>query len=252
MISSPNERLPLYAQVEETLASRISEGQLVVGSQLPTEDELVREFGVSRTTVRTTIQNLVRRGLVEIRRGRGTFVSAPRITQPLKALTGFVEDMLLQSRKPSARVIDRRIIPADTLVASKLQLPEGTMVVQILRVRLADGVPLSFDETYLPERLGRRVLEDDLTTQPIFMLLEERYDTPLLEAEYDMGAVLADSKVAFALEVESGMPIFQIDRTSYSVNHRPVDYERLYYRGDLIRFRTRLERKSGLHPITKD
>jgi GntR family transcriptional regulator len=251
MSSDQNKRLPLYVQIEEALATRISEGLLAIGHQLPPEDELIREFGVSRTTVRTTIQNLVRRGLVEIRRGRGTFVSAPCITQPLTELTGFVEDMLLQSRKPSARVIDRRIIPADSLVASKLQVAEGTMVVQILRVRLADDVPLSLDETYLPERLGRRVLNDDLTTQPIFTLLEQRYDTPLLEAEYDMGAVLAEPKVAFALEVDSGTPIFQIDRTSYSVNHRPVDYERLYYRGDLIRFRTRLERKSGQRSLAQ-
>src|ERR1700742_526811 len=105
-------RLPLYAQVEDALAARISSGALPVGTQLPSEDELIREFGVSRTTIRTTIQNLVRQGLVEIRRGRGTFVASPRMVLELTELTGFVEDMRLLGRAPSTRVLERKLLPA--------------------------------------------------------------------------------------------------------------------------------------------
>ena len=78
-------------------------GALPVGTQLPSEEELIREFNVSRTTIRATIQNLVRQGLVEIRRGRGTFVASPRIVQELTELTGFVEDMrvLVGSPRPA-------------------------------------------------------------------------------------------------------------------------------------------------------
>lgn len=236
-------RLPLYAQVEDILAARISSGALPVGTQLPSEDELIREFDVSRTTIRTTIQNLVRRGLVEIRRGRGTFVASPRMVQELTELTGFVEDMLLLGRTPTARVVSREVVPADHLVAGKLAITASTPVVQIRRVRLSEGVPLSFDETYLPEGLGRKVMADDLTAEPIFALLEERYDTPLIEAEYELEAVAAEPAIAMALEIPTGSPIFLIDRTSYTLGHRPVDYERLHYRGDQIRFKTRLARR---------
>ncbi|WP_425057361.1 GntR family transcriptional regulator [Sphingomonas oligoaromativorans] len=76
---SETDRLPLYAQVEATLAARISTGELELGERLPSEDELVRDFAVSRTTVRSAVQSLVKRGMVEIRRGRGTFVAQPRI-----------------------------------------------------------------------------------------------------------------------------------------------------------------------------
>jgi GntR family transcriptional regulator len=236
-------RLPLYAQVEDILAGRISSGALPVGAQLPSEEELIREFNVSRTTIRATIQNLVRRGLVEIRRGRGTFVASPRMVQELTELTGFVEDMRLLGRTPTARVISREIVPADHLVANKLAIAAGTPVVQIRRVRLGDGVPLSFDETYLPEELGRKVMADDLATEPVFTLLEERYDTPLLEAEYEMEAAAAEPAVAMALEIPTGSPIFLIDRTSYALDRRPVDYERLHYRASHIRFKTRLARR---------
>jgi GntR family transcriptional regulator len=239
----PSTRLPLYVQVEDVLAARISSGALPVGTQLPSEEELIREFEVSRTTIRMTIQNLVRQGLVEIRRGRGTFVASPRMVQELTELTGFVEDMRVLGRTPTARVLSREVIPAAPLVAEKLAIPAGTTVVQIRRVRLSDGVPLSLDETYLPEELGRRVMTDDLAKEPIFTLLEARYDTLLVEAEYVLEAAAAEPAVAAALEIPVGSPIFLIERTSYTAGHRAVDYERLHYRGDYIRFRTRLARR---------
>jgi GntR family transcriptional regulator len=241
-------RQPLYVQVEDALAERIASGALPAGHQLPSEESLVSEFNVSRTTIRTTIQNLVRRGLVEIRRGKGTFVAPPRITQELTELTGFVEDMQILGRDATARLLDKKVVPASETVARQLGLPLGTDVVQILRVRLADGVPLSFDETYLPEELGQKIMADDLVTEPIFSLLEQKYSTPLLEAEYQLEASIADAAVAMALSVPPGSPIFLIERTSYSVGHRPVDYEKLHYRGDHIRFKTRLMRRAARRP----
>jgi GntR family transcriptional regulator len=148
-------RLPLYAQVQEILIARILSGEFPVGAKLPSEEELIREFGVSRTTIRVTIQNLKLQGLLEIRRGRGTFVKSPRMVQELTKLTSFVEDSRVLGRAPTVRVLAREIIPAEPFVAEKLAVPVGTTVVRICRVHLSDGVPLSYDETYLLEELGR-------------------------------------------------------------------------------------------------
>jgi GntR family transcriptional regulator len=243
-----NHHLPLYAQVENVIIDRISDGSLPAGSRLPSEDSLVQEHCVSRTTIRAAIQSLVQRGLVEIRRGKGTFVTHPKITQELTELTGFVEDMQRLGRHPTAKVLDQRIVAADQLVARHLALPQGAPVVRIQRVRLADGMPLSFDETYLPKDLGKKVMADNLKTEPIFSLLEERYNTPLVVAEYQLEAVCADATVATALRIGLGSAIFLIERTSYSIGHRPVDYEKLHYRGDQIRFVTRLARRT---PVLK-
>jgi GntR family transcriptional regulator len=114
---------------------------------------------------------------------------------------------------------------------------------RIRRVRLANGVGLSFDETYLPLEIGEKIVTHDLEAEPIFALLEQRYNIPLVEAEYELEAISADADVAAALGVDTGSAIFLIERTSYSVGDRPVDYEKLHYRGDLIRFRTRLTRR---------
>lgn len=235
----------LYSRVETILADEIADGTLKVGDQLPTEDSLLVRFEVSRITVRRAIQNLVRRGLVEIRRGKGTFVATPKITQELTELSGFVEDMRAVGRKPTARVIGKEIVVADTTVAGQLALTKGQRVVRIHRVRLADGVPISFDETYLPLEIGKKIITNNLKVEPIFTLLERKYDIPLIEAEYKLEAVAAEAEVATALRVKQGSPIFRIERTSYSTGNLPVDYERLYYRGDLVRFVTRLARKAS-------
>ena len=238
-----NHHLPLYAQVENVIIDRISDGSLPPGTRLPSEDDLVQEYAVSRTTIRAAIQSLIQRGLVEIRRGKGTFVTQPKITQELTELTGFVEDMQALGRQAEAKVLDQQVVAANQIVARQLAIPQGTLVVRIQRVRLADAIPLSFDETYLPKQLGEKVMADNLETEPIFSLLEQKYRTPLVEAEYRLEAVCADPTVATALCIDVGSPIFLIERTSYSTGHRPVDYEKLHYRGDQIRFVTRLMRR---------
>src|ERR1700704_3406596 len=234
---------PLYETVESTLAAGIADGSLPPETQLPPEEGLTERFKVSRTTVRKAIQNLIERGLVEVRRGKGTFVTRPRITQELTELTGFVEDMQVLGRNPTARLLDKRIVAADQTVAHHLALAPGTLVVRLRRVRFADGVAMSFDETYLPRDIGEKVAENDLEAEPVFALLEAKYDTPLVEAEYKLEAAAADPVAAQALQVPAGSPIFLIERTPYTTGNRPVDFERLHYRGDLIRFVTRLARR---------
>src|ERR1700741_1697327 len=242
--------MPLYAQVEEVLASNIADGTLPPGTRLPAEHSLIERFAVSRTTIREAIQNWIRRGLVEIQRGKGTFVTQPKISQDLTRLTGFVEDMQLLGRTASARLLDQETVPANQTVSRRLGLPLGTLVVRIRRIRLPHNLPFSFDETYLPRELGEKVVQSDLEAEPIFSLLEEKYDTPLTEAEYRLEAICADSIVADALGIDAGSPIFLIERTSYSEGQRPVDYEKLHYRGDQIQFVTRLARRTGSGPQT--
>jgi GntR family transcriptional regulator len=239
----PHSHLPLYAQVEAVLASSIADGTLTLGSRLPSEDSLIERFAVSRTTIRKTIQNLADSGLIEIRRGKGTFVTQPKITQELTELSGFVEDMRALGRHPTARVVSKQIVEAGETVARQLALTVGTLVVRIERVRLADDVPMSFDETYLPREIGEKVMENDLENEPIFSLLEQKYNLQLVEAEYRLEAVSAEAAVARALGISAGSPIFLIERTSYCAGHQPIDYEKLYYRGDQIRFVTRLARR---------
>jgi GntR family transcriptional regulator len=239
---------PLYARIAASLASDIAAGTLLPGTQLPPEEGLTERFGVSRTTVRKAVESLVVGGLVEIRRGKGTFVAEPKIRQDLTELSGFVEDMLALGRTPTARLLDKRAVAANKTVAQQLGILPGTQVYRIERIRLANGVPMSFDETYLPLEIGEKVASNDLEAEPIFALMEGKYGIPLVEAEYALEAVTADDHVADALGIAAGSAIFLIERTSFAKGHGPVDYEKLYYRGDLIKFVTRLSRRPPTLP----
>ncbi|HEX5406560.1 MAG TPA: GntR family transcriptional regulator [Pseudonocardiaceae bacterium] len=240
--------LALYAQIAEAIAQDIRTGRLAPGDQLPAEGALEDQFGVSRITVRGAIRELVARDLVEIRRGRGTFVTTPKLTQQLTALTGFVEDMQAAERDATAELLGHDTVPADRDVAERLRLNLGTQVTRIRRVRLADRRPISVDETYLPLDIGRRIVTHDLSREPIFTLLEQHYDIPIVDAEYAMEAIAAPEHVAAALGVAPNSPIFLIERTSHSTGNTPIDYERLHYRGDAIRFVTRLSRRPPTEP----
>ena len=212
--------VPLYGKVEEVLASEIARGDMRPGDRLPSEDELLTRFAVSRITVRRAIQNLVQRGIVEIQRGRGTFVLAPKVSQELTKLTGFVEDMDTHGRKASARVVSQQVVVATPRVAQQLGISKGTRVMRIERVRLADAVPMSFDETYLPLDIGRKIVRNNLRVMPIFTLLEEKYGIPLTDAEYSLEAAAASAQVAEALEVPEGAPIFRIERMHFQRGHK--------------------------------
>ena len=115
----------LYSKIEEAIATEIAQGEYRPGDQLPTEDALLQRFQVSRITIRRAIQNLVSRGLLEIRRGLGTFVLSPQIEAELTKLTGFVEDMNATGRKATARVVSQDVVAASARVAERLQLAKG-------------------------------------------------------------------------------------------------------------------------------
>ena len=113
----------------------------------------------------------------------------------------------------------------------------------IERVRLADGHPVSFDQTWLPEGIGAQVASEDLSEEPIFRLLEDKYGIPLVEATYRLEAIVADDALGDRLETEPGAPVLRVARTTFTTGQRPIDYELLHYRGDLISFATRLTRE---------
>lgn len=246
MPNKQTDPVPEHVRVEQELLADMRSGALPAGTRLPPEAQLVERFNVSATTIREVVYNLRKRGFVEVGPSRRICVIQAKITQELVGLTGFVEDMQALGMQATARVIDKKIVIADEIVARKLQLRKSDPVVRIQRIRIGDGLPLSFDETYLPRSIGEKVMNDDLVTTQIFTLLEEKYATPLINAEYKMEAISAPHLVADALEIPANSPVFMIERTSFSTNDRPVDYEKLYYRADHIRFSTYLHRSAKL------
>ena len=244
---APSSPVPLHYQIRQQLALAIADGRLVPGDLLPPEEDLATQGSVSRTTIRQALAALVHEGLIERKRGKGSWVLEPRIDQQLIELTGFVEDMLSRGLEPEARIVSIEVVEADVVVAEELGIPEGSQAVRIERVRLADRRPILFDVSHLPLELGERVIQEDLRQRPIFEILEVDLGVALSEAYYHIRAVAATEPIASHLRVRRGAPLLMIERTTYSRDGSPVDYENLYYRADRMTFSMRLTR-DRTHP----
>ncbi|PWU23641.1 MAG: GntR family transcriptional regulator [Candidatus Rokuibacteriota bacterium] len=235
--------VPLYQQLVDILREEIVTGRLEADRRVATEHELMKRFGVSRTTVRETIARLRKEGLISVRQGKGTFVGQGRIEPELSALTGFVEDMQALGLTASAKVLGVRDVKASEHVADNLSVSPGALVTKVTRIRLAESVPVSFEYSFLPLELGRKVAQENLEVSPIFSLFENKYGIALGHARYRIEAAPASGVVARALGIQRGAPLLSIERTTYSTADQPVDFEQMCYRGDRVRYTMRLQRR---------
>lgn len=239
----PLSSVPLHTQLRDLLRGRILDGEYAPDTQMPSESELGSMFKVSRITVRQALGDLQKEGLIFKIHGKGTFVAKPKAFQNVSTLQGLAESMTGRGYEVINRLRSFRFIPADKLVAERLQVVEGEIVAQIKRVRLINREPISLEITYLPKALGERLENADLVTRDIFLILENDCGLSLGHADLAIDALLADSDLTQALEVEAGSPIMHIERLTHTTDGQPVDFEHLYYRGDAFQYRLRIDRQ---------
>lgn len=199
-------------------------------------------FDVSRITVRQALGDLQNEGLIFRIHGKGTFVAKPKAFQNVTSLQGFAEAMASIGHEIVNRVNATAIIEADAALARQLDVAPGSQIVQIERIRLLNREPVSFETTWLPLEPGKRVLHADLATRDIFLILENDCGVVLGHADVRIDAALADATIAHSLHVAVGSPILRIERLSFTAEGRPIDYEKLYFRGDAFQYRLRAER----------
>jgi GntR family transcriptional regulator len=241
----PLSSIPLHAQLRDLLRSRILDGEYSQNSQMPSESELGATFKVSRITVRQALGDLQKEGLIYKIHGKGTFVSKPKAFQNVSTLQGLAESLTGRGYEVINRLRSFRFVPADRQVAERLGITEGDLVTQIKRVRLINREPISLEITYLKQAVGERLENADLVTRDIFLILENDCGIALGHADLAIDAVLADSDLTQALNVEPGSPIMRIERLTHDAEGQPVDFEHLYYRGDAFQYRLRIDRQRG-------
>jgi GntR family transcriptional regulator len=234
---------PLYAQIKDTLRARILDGTYAPHSQMPSEYELCAMFDVSRITVRQALGDLQKEGLVFKLHGKGTFVSKPKAFQNVTSLQGFAQAMSSMGYEILNQLRRCEPVKANRQVAAKLNLPEGAPVTETQRVRLLNREPVSLELTWVPEALGKRLVNADLATRDIFVILESECGVPLGHADVSIDAVLADEDIVRALSVEEGSPVLRIERLTHDASGKPIDYEHLYFRGDAFQYRLRIDRE---------
>src|ERR1700761_8946464 len=133
--------IPLYFQIQRALMEKIQSGELLEGDPLASEEELSRFYQVSRMTARQALHGLKTSGYAFSEKGRGTFVTRPKLEKNIMHLQGFTEEMRQRGMKPSSTLLEQSVIKPDDGLIEKLRLTSADRVMRLRRLRLADGTP---------------------------------------------------------------------------------------------------------------
>lgn len=239
----PGDPTPLYLQLAQHFRAMIESGRLKVGAALPAERRVMADAALSRVTVRKALEVLVREGLVEQRRGSGTFVSAPlpHIEQPLERLSSFTEDMIDRGRKPGVRWIERKISAPTAEDVMLFGLSPGELVVHLHRLRLGDGVPLAVEFATVPVRY---LADPNLVGASLYAALTQLGARPV-RATQRLRAWALPAREASLLELEAGVPALYIERASRLASGVVVELTRSFYRADTYDFVSEMALEGG-------
>lgn len=203
---------PKYLQIRQLLLRRLQE-HLRPGDPFPTDETLVREFGVSRKTVREALGDLAKDGWITRHRGRGTFVSRGRAHTADQRLTGLSESLIELTDDTRTAVLKRGIVRVPLDVAGSLDLQPEESIYKIIRVRSFERLPLSYIETYMPVKLGLKISKARLERSSVMTELRDSLKVPFKEIQQTIDAVIADAEIASVLGVPVGAPLLLMTRT---------------------------------------
>ena len=208
---------------------------LVEGDPVPAERELAARFGVARETVRQALHELLLEGRVQ-RRGRGTVVAKPKLTQPL-SLRSYTEGAERMGRKPGRILVTWEDVEATAELASGLEIRVGEPVMHLERVLLADNERIGLESTYLPAFRFAGLYD---TFDPATSLYAAIRSTGVhfASAEERIETILATPREAGLLLTTTAMPMLHLRRRSLDAQGQPIEVVRALYRGDRVAFQT--------------
>ena len=232
--SSP---VPLYFQLAQHLEAEIRSGSLPVGTRLENEVALARELGLSRPTVRAAFGYLAERGMVARKRGYGTVVTSEKLNRDVQ-LTSLHDDLIRAGQQPATKVLRNEVAVASESVAAALELPEGSLVICLERIRFADGEPIALMHNFLPAALVR-LNDEALETHGLYEILRAA-GIALTSATQRMSAKNALAAEARLLDEPRGAALLTMERTVLDDRDRPVEFGQHVYRASRYSLRTSL------------
>lgn len=232
--------IALYHQLETELIDLINRGELKENDKLPSERELCDQYNVSRTTARQAIGELERKEYVFKVHGKGTFVSPKVYKQQLLKFYSFTEEMRKIGKNPSSEILSFDLIKADEKIAEKLRVDENSQVYKILRLRIADNIPMMLEFTYLPEYRFLDLKEKMLQEKPMYDIFREIYNVSITKAKESFKPILISKSDSKILNVEDGTAAMRIERVTFE-NNRVIEYTVSISRGDKFEYTVVLE-----------
>lgn len=229
--------VPLYYQLADLLREHILDNALKAGEAMPSEYDLMRQYQISRGTVREAMRILNHEGLIERRKGVGTFVNAPKIEHETGKVMGFSRVMQMSGKRPSAQVLEFRELKAPAFLQEKLQISPNEKVALLKRLRYGDDEALLLEHSYFRMDVATSLQGEDLCSS-VYNILREKYHFQLHRAENTIEAQLAEADEAELLGIEIGDPVLLLKRLVYFQNDDlPFEYAEDIYRADRTKFK---------------
>ena len=233
---------PIYQQMNQLLRALIDSGEFHVGNQFLTERQICGRFQVSRATANKALSNLVSEGLLEFRKGVGTFVRGRPMDHNLRALVSFSDEALASGKKPATRVLRFESLPAAEAgkeVAAVLGLRDDESLFYMERLRLANDIPVILERRHVVAKRCPDLSRADLNGS-LYALWVEKYKLVIEGADQSIRAVNIRGEDATALGVRSGSAGLLVTSVGQLNSHDPLWFERTLYRGDTYEFQNRL------------
>lgn len=221
---------PAYKRIQGAILKRIQTGQLKPGDSVDSERELARIHRVSLMTARHALAGLEREGLVERRRGAGTFVAPPKIH--FNKLMSFTEQMVSRGLSGISRVLSATVVDNEPDIAARLALPPNSKMIRIERLRQGAEEPFALETAYLSAEDFAGLTRAPLERGSLFSVLEREYGLTVAHADEEIDATAADGITADLLNVSRGAPLLRIRQVIFSSTGKPTIYVLGLYRSD--------------------
>jgi GntR family transcriptional regulator len=206
------------------------------GTRLGAERDLALDLGVSRSSLRHALSVLEDEGRVQRVLGRsgGIFLAETKVERDLSQIVGVPALLRDQGFTAGSRLVSAAVVPADERALEALHLEPGAFVVDLVRIRLADGVPISLEHARLPADRVPGLLERELSGS-LYELLDREYDLRPHEAVERIEVMAAGRDEATILSVRSGDPLLSVTRTTVDDDGVPFEYSHDLFRADRTR-----------------
>ncbi|HWY41866.1 MAG TPA: GntR family transcriptional regulator [Candidatus Sulfotelmatobacter sp.] len=226
--------VPAYQRIQSSIRKRIDAGQLRPGDPVSSERDLAKLHQVSLMTARHALAYLEHEGVVERRRGIGTFVATPKIH--FNKLMSYTEQMAARSLNAGSKVLGLKIIDNEPEVAARLSLAPNDPIIKLERLRHAAEEPFALETCYLSSNEFPELLNAPLGRESLFAILERNYDVKLGYADEEIDATAADPHTAELLAVPRREPLLRIRQVIFSTKGKALMYVLGIYRSDRHNF----------------
>lgn len=236
---------PTATSAYRELLTQLSLGAFKPGSRLPSERELASSLGISRTTLRQSLQTLAEEGLLIASDRRGWFVPKDVVGEPPNTLQSFTEMARAKGLTPTSHVLKQLRRPVQFDEANSLRIPTGSDVLELVRVRSLDGSPVCYDRSVLSLAVAHQLEHADLENQSMYDLLSTECGVEISRSLYSVHADLMGTELAGLLGTSADSPALIAEELTFDRVGTAVLRATLTYRADSYHFQANLLRPSS-------